>query len=288
MPRSLNSNEMKAELRLDYSSNILDDSRKRRLYNINSFNGIDRARLSFNSAEKRMILYSTLQNEAVGIQFPGKETVEKTPKPYDFIPIIQLNGKNLGLNMSFGDIWDVFTSLAKSHKDYLCYIAALIYDMGYLQRYDQVKENYRTELVDVKNDYVLYTSYETLEWYRMNISDDLWYTLNDRFGPIILENGQSISVEAFIKYVDLLMQNEDCKYHYINTKVNSKPQYERTLNNGRIGSSHANLLVLNYLQEKEKLSDMIDSIQKGKGTAGFRKADYQIVTNDIVINIDVL
>lgn len=288
MPRPLSSNEMKDELTLEYSSIILDDSRNKRLHNIKSFNGIKRNNLSYNSAEKRLILYSTLQNEAVGIQFPGKESVEKTRKPYDFVPIIQINGKNLSINMSFGDIWDIFTSLAKAHKDYLCYIAALVYDMGYLQRYDNTKGNYRFELVDVKNDSVLITGQESLDWYRMNISDDLWYTLNDWFGPVVLENGQSISIEAFIKYVDLLMQNEDCKYHYINTIINPKENYERTLNNGRIGSSHANLLVLNYLQEKEKLSDMIDSFQKGKGTAGFRKADYQIVTNDIVINIDVL
>lgn len=288
MPRSLNSNEMIDALKLNYSSKILDESRKKRLYNIMSFSGINREKLSYNFVEKRLLLYSTLENETVGIQYPGKETVEKVPKPYDFVPIIQINGENIGINMSFGDIWDVFTSLAKSHKDYLCYIAALIYDMGYLQRYDKTIDNYKTEIVNAKTNSVVSSSSESLEWYRMSISDDLWYTLNDRFGPIVLENGQSISVEAFIKYVDLLLQNEDCKYHYINTKLKGNTNYEKSLNNGRIGSSHANLLVLNYLQEKEKLSDLIDSFQKGKGTASFRKADYQIVTDDIVINIDVM
>lgn len=288
MPRSLNSNEMIDALKLNYSSKILDESRKKRLFNIKSFTGISRENLSYGVVEKRVILCTALKNEAVGIQFPGKETVEKTPKPFDFVPIIQIDGKNLGINMSFGDIWDVFTSLAKSHKDYLCYIAALVYDMGYLQRYDKTLEKYKVDIVNVLNDSVVKTTQVELEWYCMNISDDLWYTLNDRFGPIVLENGQSISVEAFIKYVDLLLQNEDCKYHYINTQLRDNASYEKTLNNGRIGSSHANLLVLNYLQEKEKLSDLIDSFQKGKGTAGFRKADYQVVTDDIVINIDVI
>ena len=102
---------------------------------------------------------------------------------------------------------------------------------------------------------------------------------------IDLGNGQQISFEGFVKLVDLLFQNEDCKYYYKNVVINQNQNYK--YNNGRSNSSSANLLILNYLSGNVQLSDLLDSFQKSRGVPRFRKSDYSIVTDGIVINIDV-
>ena len=120
-----------------------------------------------------------------------------------------------------------------------------------------------------------------LEWYLMGIDDDIWYTLNDRIGLIPLTDGM-VSIEAFFKYVDLLFQNEDCKYYYINKVINGKTNYNLT--SGRNSSSDTNLSIISYCKGDNKMSALIDSVSKGRGIASFRKSDYENVTDGIVIN----
>ena len=85
--------------------------------------------------------------------------------------------------------------------------------------------------------------------------------------------------------IPLLFQNEDCKYYYKNVVIEKKAGYR--LNNGRNNSSAANLLILNYLEGNVKISTLLDSFQKSRGVPTFKKGEYSVVTENIVINIDV-
>ena len=157
--------------------------------------------------------------------------------------------------------------------------------MSYMRNYKKEKSPCEYEDLDIKNGIEIEKGKVAHDWYRLNISDDVWFTLNDRVGLIELDSNNVFSFEAFIKLVDLLFQNEDCKYYYKNVVVYEKSNYN--FGNGRTQSSDTNLLIISHLEEKTKLSSLLNSFQKSRGVPGFRKQDYSIVTNGMVINIDV-
>lgn len=288
-PTILSTDAIRNELSLSYSKDVLRSSRERRLHNIESFISLDRTGLTFNSSERRLWLFTTIEGEAVGIQYPGKESIESNePKIYDFRPIVRLQDGSFIPDLTFGDIWDIFSEIGRDHQAYLCFLASFVYDMGYLQRYEHVNECYSSELISVTDgeESITEVTSTSLDWYKLSVNEDVWYTLNDRIGRIAVSDSQTISFEAFVKFMDLLWQNEDCKYYYKKAILYRNLSYATKLDSGRINSSGANLLILNYLEGHESLSSLINKIQKGRGVASFKKADYQIVTDGLVINIE--
>lgn len=291
MCRILSNDELRQRLHLIYSKAVNSEGKSRRIFNIDNFLSINREGLEYQSQEKRLWLYSTLNNESIGIQYPGKESVEaEQPKPNDFRPIIKLaDGTIVPDTLTFGDIWDIFDTIAREHRGYLSFVATLVYSMGYLQQYTCTQANYNCELVSISPDdnvEITELAAESLSWYSLVYENDVWTTLNNDIGSIRLESGQVISFEAFIKYLDLLMQNEDCKYYYIKHEIEDNADYRNTLDNGRNNTSNSNLLILNYLQNRVTLSSLVNSFQKARGVAYFRKADYCLVTDNIVTMIE--
>lgn len=289
MPKLLTNDELRDALHLEYSSKTVPkEAKEKRKHNIDSFIEIDRAGLEYNRIERKILLYVTLQNEKIFIQFPGKESVNSPKMPADFRPKLQLADGSFMQDASFGFIWDILDEIGKEHKAYLSYVAAIFLRMGYMHDYLKVKELYKSSEIILKNDKVdreLTHSDETLEWYKLNLSDDVWHTLNDKIGPIQISKEKFISFEGFIKFVDLLFQNEDCKYYYKNVFIKGKKNY--TYSNGRPNSSAANLLIINYFEGNEKISNLLNSFQKSRGVASFRKKDYSNVTDGIVTNVSI-
>lgn len=289
MKRILSNDELKNELKIDYSSGTVNkNSLEIRKKNIEAFNAICREGLKYKKKENRILLYETLNNEKIYIQLPGKESIEKPEMPLDFRPKVQLSNGDMAFDLSFGAIWDILDEIGKNHNAYLSYVAAIFFRLGYMVDYLAVTEYYKSFIIDIVSGEETQLQEEEkvkLSWYRINLSNDVWYTLNDRIGWIELENGKKISFEGFIKLVDLLFQNEDCKYYYKNVVIDKKENYR--LNNGRNNSSAANLLILNYLEGNVKISKLLDAFQKSRGVPSFRKKDYSIVTDGIVVNIDV-
>lgn len=292
MARLLSNEELRNKLTMSYSRNtVLKDSTDKRKYNIDVFNKIDRIKLKYNKTECRLLLYETLQGEKIYIQFPGKESEDRTKKPNDFRPKLQFsNESGFMQDASFGFIWDILDEIGKSRKVDLYFVAALFLRIGYMYGYEKVSETVLRESLRIKDgsiESVEKCEDELIEWYKISLSDDVWYTLNDKIGPIkVWENGCFISFEAFIKFVDLLFQNEDCKYYYINVVINGKKDYK--LKNGRPNSSAATLCILNYLEGNDKLSNLLNVFQKSRGVPDFKRADYTIVTDGIVKNIDMI
>lgn len=245
--------------------------------------------MKYGVKEKRILLYETLKGEKIYIQYPGKESTNKEPRPLDFRPELETVNGTFMQNITFGYIWDILDEIGRTHNGYLCLIAALIIKEEYMYDYQMCNEQYESYIVDYENNKVSKDSPLTLEWYKLNLDDDVWFTLNDKVGDIKINNNEVISLEAFIKFIDLLFQNEDCKYYYINKvekgKVSTIDEYD--LKNGRNSSGDANLAILSYLQKKKKLSDLLNEFQKGRGVTSYRKSDYSIVTDDIVVNLEV-
>lgn len=290
MPKLLANTELRERLKIEYNKkDVLKESKRKRKKNIASFLGISRDNLKYGVKEKRILLYETLKGEKIYIQYPGKESTNKEPRPLDFRPELETVNGTFMQNITFGYIWDILDEIGRTHNGYLCLIAALIIKEEYMYDYQMCNEQYESYIVDYENNKVSKDSPLTLEWYKLNVDDDVWFTLNDKVGDIKINNNEVISLEAFIKFIDLLFQNEDCKYYYINKvekgKVSTIDEYD--LKNGRNSSGDANLAILSYLQKKKKLSDLLNEFQKGRGVTSYRKSDYSIVTDDIVVNLEV-
>jgi len=290
MPKLLANTELRERLKIEYNKkDVLKESKRKRKKNIASFLGISRDNLKYGVKEKRILLYETLKGEKIYIQYPGKESTNKEPRPLDFRPELETVNGTFMQNITFGYIWDILDEIGRTHNGYLCLIAALIIKEEYMYDYQMCNEQYESYIVDYENNKVSKDSPLTLEWYKLNLDDDVWFTLNDKVGDIKINNNEVISLEAFIKFIDLLFQNEDCKYYYINKvekgKVSTIDEYD--LKNGRNSSGDANLAILSYLQKKKKLSDLLNEFQKGRGVTSYRKSDYSIVTDDIVVNLEV-
>ena len=99
---------------------------------------------------------------------------------------------------------------------------------------------------------------------------------------IPIDEVHSISFEALMKFVDLLLQNEDCKYFYKKKILEKKEDYN--LKNGRTNTADANMAIIMYFEKKCSFSDIANKIQQGMGMPRFRKADYHIVTDEILTN----
>lgn len=288
MSRILSNDDLACALKADYSAKTINkESLVKRRWNINAFNNLGRKRLKYGKREKRILLYETLEGESIYIQFPGKESIENPKMPLDFRPKVKLKSGEYARDLSFGAIWDILDDISKNHNAYLKYVATLFFRLGYMHEYKKMDETYACEILKIDNsrESIIETENVRLEWYCIQLGEDVWYTLNDKMGWINLGDNQEISFEGFIKLVDLLFQNEDCKYYYKNVTIKKKKNYK--LDNGRNNSSAANLLILNYLEGNVKLSRLLDSFQKSRGVPTFKKGDYSIVTDKIVTNIDV-
>ena len=285
----LNRKQLKAALEFEYSKNtVLKESIDLRRFNILAFNGISREGLSYGKKERRICLYETLKGEKIYIQFPGKESEEENKMPLDFRPELQMSNGSFITPTSFGDIWDILDNIGQDHKKELAYVAALLLRVGYMYGYkkNNLKYDYCDVLIDKK--VILKEDKLDFEWYSLDINGDVWYTLNDIFDDMYLSANERFSFEAFIKYFDLLVQNEDCKFYYknvIDEKKERKKEYK--FENGRTKSCETSLFVLSHLERKTKLSELLNRFQNARGVAPIKKADYVCVTDGIIKNIDV-
>lgn len=285
MPQILPVPELKAALSAIYSREVLNQAKTLRRANIDAFLAINRDGLQYASLEHRILLYTTLCGEKIYIQLPGKESAESNsnPMPKDFRPKLQCTNGFMMQDASFGFIWDILEEIGKQHRDYLSLVAALFFRMGYMFDYMNSHNRYECSALRINSDNIediRQIEPIDLNWNSIELSDNIWFSLNNYIGNIPISEGQSISFEALIKFFDLLLQNEDCKYYYRNAIQNNNRNY--TLKNGRTSTCDANLLVLYYLEGHCGISMILNKFQKARGVPTFRKSDYHIVTDGIV------
>ena len=113
------------------------------------------------------------------------------------------------------------------------------------------------------------------KWYKPNFSENLLNYLESSLGKI-----RDVSLEAYLFYNDLLVQNEDCKYYYRNkTETPDKPWNSK---NGRLNTMLSHLSVIEYLQGKISFSAITMRFQRGMGVAPISIKEVEDVTNGII------
>jgi hypothetical protein len=284
MPTNLLLTELKAVLSTKYSSSkeFHDEVRARRKRNIESFLGINRDGLEYGVKEHRILLYTTLCDEKIYIQTPGSESIRNPPMLCDFRPIIQYPDGATHENVSFKNIWDVLDVIGKKYNEYLSVVATILLRMGYMYEYRQTLDSCICETIVLDGGRVLtITKVEpvSISWYRIDFSESVWFSLNNYLGVGSIL-GKETSFEGFIKLLDLILQNEDCKYYYRNVVINRNDKYD--FSSGQIPTCNSNLLIVDYLKGNKSISALLQGFIYGRGVAPFNVGDYQSVTDDIV------
>lgn len=281
----LSKNELKNRLStvLPKSRQLNSERRVKQRKNTSTIYELDRENLRHDSFERRMLVYSTLMNEKIFIEYPGKESTRSVPMPKDTCPGYSREEEMITLDTSFGDIWNVLDYLGKTHKAYLPILASVLIHMACMDSYRE--KNIDRECWDIiiegdNKTYVL-SSNRRAAFYEINFTKRVWETLNDMFNGICIR-GQNLSFEAFIKYFDVLLMNEDSKYAY-EAVMKEEADYDNwKYDKGRINTIGTCLSVIGYLEDQITLSTLLDNYQKGRGTIKVSISQYPIVSDGII------
>ena len=106
------------------------------------------------------------------------------------------------------------------------------------------------------------------------------------FNPEIISSLQSeigyirgASLEAYLLYNDLLVQNEDCKYYYRDT-FEKNIKWNSTI--GRRNTLLTHLSVIEYIQGNVKFSAIMNRFQRGRGVAPITLGSISSITGGII------
>lgn len=227
-------------------------SERQKRENIASFNALPREGLENNLIERRILLYETRYGEKVYMQYPGIESTREGNRRFllDFRPVLQKADGSYAADMDFKKIWDIIDIIGRHHHADTDILATLFLRIAYMIDYQHNEAEYICETIDVPTGRVYSSENVFFVWNSLKIDVDVLDTLNDRFGLL-----DGISLEGFLYYNDLLAQNEDCKYSYL--------QGGRwNISTGRINNCLSHLTVISHIREHIGISKLIDSFQR--------------------------
>lgn len=212
----------------ELTNQLKEEALKKRIANIEFIKALPRDGLTYNINEKRLLIHSTL-SEKIFIQYPGKESIKDKEKKreYDFRPKLIKDNTEIK-DLTFKEIWTAIIELSinSSHPnkdDALKLIACEFYRISYMIDYKEISENQDYILQDIndtcKTDIKVHKKY-----YKYQPNQTIISNIEKVF-PNILE----VSWTALFYYIDLIAQNEDCKYY---TSALLTPKKKRTKKNG--------------------------------------------------------
>ena len=92
-------------------------------------------------------------------------------------------------------------------------------------------------------------------------------------------NLRGASLEAYLLYNDLLVQNEDCKYYYRDT-FQKGTTWDSSI--GRRNTLLTHLSVIEYIQGSVKFSEVMKRFQNGRGVAPITLNSISTITGGII------
>jgi len=269
----MNTQSLKMVYRRDTNANSIE----KRMKNVLAFAGLDRTDLEFSHAERRLLLHETAYGEKVFIQYPGKETVSNTPekiRPWDFRPKLLLPTGDFMKDLSFPNIWDDLADMHDADTEVLSILAALFFRMAFMEGY------IKTEGSCQYYDYALPSGTKINEgvvdfsWLKPNLPMDIVREVQSRIGLI-----RGASLEAYLIYNDLLVQNEDCKYYYRDVEIRHDEWNSKV---GRHNTLLSHISVIEYLQGRITFSEIMSRFQRGMGVAPVTVGRIPDITNNLI------
>lgn len=253
--------------------------KKKKLENIENFNKLSREGLESGKLERRVLLYRTQCDERVYIQYPGRESKRSESKrggrnvfPLDARPIIQKSNGEILPDMNFRRIWDIIDKIGQDHKADCDILAVLFLRIAYMIGYQHNDAEYLSETINIATGEIAKSEKIKLCWNSFVIDSDVADTLSDKFELL-----EGISLEGFLYYNDLLAQNEDCKYSYLNGQ-----QWD--IKTGRINNCLSHLTLISHVLGYMGISELIDKFQR-TGVAPLAQKRFVEVCGDLVQQI---
>lgn len=260
--------KLKSEFACVIDNNTLNNVEILKKYNVESFNKITKkvGKLENGKLEKRILLYQTRMNEKIYIQYPGKENTEerkdnsKKFNSHDFKPVIITGANKVVPDMEFYDIFScIETAICEDNrsinKDGIYILGSLLARMAYMIDYKKASEKYFSYFIE-NNSNILSETNTELSWYKLELSNQVVSMLNSIFKKNIIFKGYEISIEAFLYYLDLIAQNEECKY---SERRQTKSQQKW----GRINSCSSQMKILEYYLGKMTIGEVLSSFRSG-------------------------
>ena len=244
-------------------------SGRNRLVNIDFCKSLPRDGLANLKKERQILIYTTKSNEKLFIQYPGKESILKNSKPWDFRPkLIKSDGSYLK-DLEFKDIWKaLFESFNMiSNKDTLLRLLSTeFYRIAFMIDYKRLASNNEYLVRDV------YVPTEQTSAYSKQIFHlplNLYQPKQEIIELISIQIPKilDISWEGFLVYNDLLAFNEDCKYFYIGeTTKNGGANYIGP-GTGRINTILTHINIIGFLLDETSFSDILQQAGRTRGVA---------------------
>lgn len=256
--------ELENLYRCTYPNVVSDATLAMRQKDINAFQAVvSHAReehdLHYSEKEERLILFTTQKGEQIAIQYPGKESVptqDGKVRPFDFRPKIITASGMVIKDMAFVDLWGVVENLAHDHLAIIKVLSALFFRMGRMLVHEAVESDYPYIVLDANGQQIT-SGTRHLSWYKLSMTEEICDSFNLHIPEITLDDGSTISFEAFIYFFEMLLQNEDSKYFFIKGNLSS----------GRIQTSDSMLQLSSYFNGTTSLSTLLQRYISGFGVA---------------------
>ena len=270
--------QLEDRLRCTYPDTISSKTQEKRLADIHSLQALIRTAkqendLQYGIKEERLHLFTTRAGEKIFIQYPGKESTNTGEKyrPYDFRPRIMTADGTMVIDMVFADMWGVVEEINRLQHQILKLMACIFFRMGRMTLHCYTEQDYPCEIVN-EDDTVVAVSSRHLAWYSLTLEDEFIESLNLFVEPIPIRGGVSISIEAFLYFFELILQNEDSKYY----------DKKHNLSSGRIPTSESMLLLSSYLFGNTPLSVVLQRFVSGFGVAKCKTDEIEPATGGLV------
>lgn len=264
-------------LKMVYRRDTNANSVEKRIRNVLSFAELDRTNLVFSEKERRLLLHETTHGEKIYIQYPGKETISGTPdkiRPWDFRPKLLLSSGDFMKDLSFPNIWDDLADMHDADSEVLSILAALFFRMAFMEGYVESTEICSFYDFEVSSGRQYNHGTISLSWFKPNLPMDIIREIQDIIGPI-----RGASLEAYLIYNDLLVQNEDCKYYYRDVNIRHDSWNSKV---GRHNTLLSHISVIEYLQQRITFSEIMSRFQRGMGVAPVSIGRIPDITNNLI------
>lgn len=268
-------------LKCTYPVKVSPETQNKRITNIRALqqlvgDAIEENDLVHQTSEERLHIFTTQRGEKIFIQYPGKESTLTGDKlrRFDFRPRIMTSSGEMLRDLVFADMWGLIEDLNTQQHRLLKLMAAIFFRLGRMTFHTEVDKDYSCEALD-SNENIVSTSFRHLNWFEFSIDTQVMESLNFHAENLIVD-GKSISLEAFLCFFELLLQNEDSKYY----------DKKGDLSSGRIPTSDSMLLLSSVLFGRIRLSTLLQRFVSGFGVARCGIDEIESATDGLVHIVD--
>lgn len=219
-----------------------------RLENISWVKSLNRSGLSYQDKEVMLDLHVTPAGETISIKYPGKESRagRKNVYEYDFRPKVRLNDGSYADDLTFFQIWEALYQKMPTSPEGRALLGVIFYRMAYMVDYVKFPPVALNTLSEPDLGALPLTGYLGLDFQSLKPALGVWAEGNDWAG---------MSLEAFLRYNDLLALNEDTKYWYRSVKLKNEDWGADGV--GRVNTMLTHLSVIGFHSNKIRFASMI-------------------------------